>query len=540
MSRAPLLPVRSLTARTRVARTRAPRTPITTRTRRARLDRDRALRQGAARVVAVTRVRDAAHIVVVVVDGGILLHRHGVVADPEHRVRAAPRGDDGERHGNREGGHSGKAKGSHGRPAYPKAPPRPSSPGPEKVVVDHGQDRLSSLLAVMGTSAPPPPAFRIIVETYTRRIACAVRWAGVPEADVADVAQEVFLRLHNAMRAGRVDTSRPLLGWLLKTARSIARDRLARAQNRYESLATPDSIDQTADTPDRENRMNEAVDVHAIIERILPKLRTEDREVFVMADLEDTPMDEVMAELNLKKSTAYARLTAGRRAFAREWKAMQESRDPALVPFLPLAMEDIVAAAQVPPELPPGFMEDIFGRLAERLGPDFDGPPTSAPGGAPAAGAAARVATAGAVTLAIWKLALLCLLMGLMGAGVGVGILAAQRAPEGPAQGPAPASTLAALAPGPATSTAAPTGASSAPTSGLAPLETRPEGSASAASAHDSQEALLDTARQLLRAHDPAKALAVLARINAPHLTASREALRRRALAEQAEQAAHP
>jgi hypothetical protein len=140
------------------------------------------------------------------------------------------------------------------------------------------------------------------------------------------------------------------------------------------------------------------------------------------------------------------------------------------------------------------------------------------------------LAESGCQTLAAWKLALLCLLMLLAGAG-----LHAVLWPAGaPARTPAPASTLAVLDPGPATSSATPLGAGSAPSPGLAALETRTEGPGSAAPAHDSQEALLDTARQLLRAHDPTKALAVLARVNAPHLTASRDALRQRALAEQA------
>jgi RNA polymerase sigma factor (sigma-70 family) len=389
----------------------------------------------------------------------------------------------------------------------------------------------------MGTSArpPPSPAFETIVRTYARRIALAASWAGVPPADVPDVVQEVLARVHTAIQSGRLNTSRSLRGWLLKTTRSIARDWLARARNRYESLTPHDAIDQTADSPhrDREDRMNEATDVHTIIDRILPKLRPEDREVFVMADLEDTPMDEVMEELNLKKNTAYARLARGRAAFAQEWKAMKQSRDPALAAFLPLAMEDIIAAGHVPPELPPGFMEDIFHRLAERLGPDFDGPPHSAPGADLIAGAAGA---ASAITLAAWKLALLCLLMALLGAGMGAGLLVALRAPQAPAQGPALASTVAALDPGPEISSAAPPSASSA----SAPLETLPEGSAPAAPAHDSQEVLLNTAHRLLRAHDPAKALTVLARINAPHLTTSRDALRQRALAEQVEQAAHP
>lgn len=387
----------------------------------------------------------------------------------------------------------------------------------------------------MGTTHPPP--FPDLVRTYTRRITRAARCAGIPPADVADVVQEVFVRLHTAIKSGRLDTSRSLLGWLLKTTRSIARDRLALARSRYESLTAPDAIERLADSPDRENRMSEATDVHAIIDRILDKLRPQDREVFVMSDLEDTPMVEVMEELNLKRATAYARLAAGRAAFAREWKAMQESGDPALVPFLPLAMEDLIAAEHVPPEVPPGFTDDILRRLAERLGPNFAGPPSppsSSPGGALGTVAAASAAAAGAVTLAAWKLALLCFLMVLVGAGLHATLGPSQE----PANGPASAATVATTDPTPVTSSGPPSAASTLGTTSP-PLETPPEGSASATPAHENQEALLESARRLLRAHDPTKALTVLARVNAPYLAASRDALRHRALAEQAT-ASHP
>lgn len=378
----------------------------------------------------------------------------------------------------------------------------------------------------MGMSLPPPssPTFPVLVRTYTGRIARAARWAGIPPADVPDIVQDVLLRFHTAIHSGRLDPSRSPLQWLLKTTRSIARDRLALARHRYESLATSDAVERLAESRDTENGMNEAVDVHDVIDRILDTLRPEDREVFVMSDLEDTPMEDIMAELNLKRSTAYARLAAGRGAFAREWRAMQQSNDPALVPFLSLRVEDLIAAEHVPPEVPPGFTEDLLRRLADRLGPDFAGPPSAAPGAALGAGlgAAAGAVTAGAVTLAAWKLAALCLVMLLAGAG----LHAALR----PAQAPASAATVFVHDVVPMTTAGAPPVSGSASGAPGAP----PEGTSAAAPVHESQDALLDSARRLLRAHEPTKALAVLARVNAPALAATRDALRQRALMDQA------
>jgi RNA polymerase sigma-70 factor (ECF subfamily) len=63
-----------------------------------------------------------------------------------------------------------------------------------------------------------------------------------------------------------------------------------------------------------------------LLHRILDELTCEQREVFVMADLEQIPMSEIATTLDINENTGYGRLRAARRSF-NEALARHRARD---------------------------------------------------------------------------------------------------------------------------------------------------------------------------------------------------------------------
>jgi RNA polymerase sigma-70 factor (ECF subfamily) len=369
----------------------------------------------------------------------------------------------------------------------------------------------------MGTPTWPPraPPFGDLVGAYERLINRTARRGGVRPVEVDDCAQRVLDRFYRAIATRRLDVSkRPGIGrWLEKTTRSVARDfrRSRRAQE--EILAPNDVLDRVVGGGNPEGRMAEAMDVHDVVDRILDKMPWEQREVFVMVDLEDTPMGDVLEELELESGTAYSRLAAARATFAREWEAMQKGGTVGGALAL-LSVGEVIAAEHKLPDVPPGFTDEMLRRLGEELGQDFLAPAVGTVG--TGLGVAAVAAKASGITLTVWQIGLGVLLVGIVTAGLTAALLPA---------GAAPASPAAVTEVSPPAPTPPPTIDPGPPPPGV-PAGVR----SSAPPPPEVQTKLLASARELLKDHQPAKALSLLVRVTAPDLAEEREKLRRLAL----------
>jgi RNA polymerase sigma factor (sigma-70 family) len=353
---------------------------------------------------------------------------------------------------------------------------------------------------------------------------------GVPAADVPDCSQEVICRFHRAIVGGRLDAARPagLGGWLIKTTRSVARDFLRLRRHRHEVLMSPETIERE-ETRDQEERMSEAVDVHDAVDRILDKMTPDQREVFVLVDLEDSPLEEALEELPFGRTAAYEHLKAARATFRREWTAMQNAGTGA-ASIAALTVEELIAAEHVIGDVPPSYVDDILRRLGEQLGEDFLAGPAT---GTTTAAAGAKVAES-ATRMASWKIAAAVLLAGATGAGLHAAVH-----PTGAGSTPAPTVVMVQAPSGSAatTATAAPPAVDPPRGSATAPAPASPASATAQASPPSTaiQTTLLDNARSLLEKHQPVKALPLLARVTAPELVATRDQLRELALSQQGE-----
>lgn len=133
---------------------------------------------------------------------------------------------------------------------------------------------------------------------------------GVRAADVEDLAHEIFLVLSRRWRD--YDPSRPLRPYLFGIAFRVAA-RHRRRQAREIPGEVPDIADAAAD-PDQILSVAEArsLVLHALERVALPR-----RAVFVMHDLDETPMRVVADTLRIPLFTAYSRLRKARKEFER-------------------------------------------------------------------------------------------------------------------------------------------------------------------------------------------------------------------------------
>jgi RNA polymerase sigma-70 factor, ECF subfamily len=140
---------------------------------------------------------------------------------------------------------------------------------------------------------------------FVYRVACQL---GVDATHVEDVVHDVFLVVHRRM--AEYD-GRSMRSWLYGITRRVVlhhhRGR-RRAQTRTQLAPVPAS----APDPEERTAAHEAV---AIVESFVASLDEDQRTVFVLVELEGTPMPEIARALGVNLNTLYSRLRLARRRF---------------------------------------------------------------------------------------------------------------------------------------------------------------------------------------------------------------------------------
>jgi len=139
-----------------------------------------------------------------------------------------------------------------------------------------------------------------------------LRRLGVPEADLPDLSQEVFMvvhrRLHDFEERSKVTT------WLFRIATRTARDRRRSARVRRELALESPLLEAVDEAPDP-SRALESADDRALLDRALASLDEDQREVFTAFELEGMTGDAIAAALEIPLGTVYSRLRLGRARF---------------------------------------------------------------------------------------------------------------------------------------------------------------------------------------------------------------------------------
>ena len=154
-----------------------------------------------------------------------------------------------------------------------------------------------------------PRAFEELVIAYQHRVfAVAARMLN-NRAEAEEIAQEVFLRVHRAIRDFRGDAK--LSTWLYAITSRLCLNRLAASERR---LARED--DETLDRlPGREADAAAELERHqlqAALRQAIAALPEDRRIVVVLRDLEGLSYDEIAQALDLELNTVRSRLHRAR------------------------------------------------------------------------------------------------------------------------------------------------------------------------------------------------------------------------------------
>ncbi len=189
-----------------------------------------------------------------------------------------------------------------------------------------GHPRSVPASAVRSTSASvePRPTLAGLYRAHASFVWRVVRRMGVPEAAAEDVVQEIFLVARR--RLPEYEGRGAPTSWLYGIARGVTanyRRGQARAERRLRVVSGPHP--SAAVSP--EDAVGQA-DAVALVERFLADLDPDQREVFVLADIEGLRGPEIAQALGLKLNVAYSRLRLARSKLRRFLAASPHSQEP--------------------------------------------------------------------------------------------------------------------------------------------------------------------------------------------------------------------
>lgn len=147
------------------------------------------------------------------------------------------------------------------------------------------------------------PSFTQLFEEHFGFVCRSLQRLGVREADLEDIAQELFLAVHRALPES--DRSRPIKPWLFGFAVRYASNYRRLSWHRGREL------DDMPVSPKIHDKLAAKRTVLAALER----LDFDKRVVLVMHDLEQLTAPEIAEELGIPLNTVYSRVRLAREAF---------------------------------------------------------------------------------------------------------------------------------------------------------------------------------------------------------------------------------
>jgi RNA polymerase sigma-70 factor (ECF subfamily) len=175
-----------------------------------------------------------------------------------------------------------------------------------------------------GVDAPPEKvAFEAVYDAYFPFVWRSVLRLGVPAGQMDDVVQEIFLVVHRKLDGfeGRSTLKTWLYGIALRVARA---HRVRSRQAQGARVLDPEQV-RAPDATRPDQRAASAEEVR-VVNALLDGLDDDQREVFVLAEIEQLTAPEIAEALGLKLNTVYSRLRLARAAFA-EAAARHRARD---------------------------------------------------------------------------------------------------------------------------------------------------------------------------------------------------------------------
>jgi RNA polymerase sigma-70 factor, ECF subfamily len=167
-----------------------------------------------------------------------------------------------------------------------------------------------ALAAARDRSAPPAITFADVFTQHAAYVLGLLARLGVAPADVEDVAQDVFVVIHQKLPEFEGRSS--LKTWVCGICLRKASDYRRRAHRRHERLvAGPGDGASAAEDPERAALRSAEV---LRLQQALATLPEPLLQVFVLYEIEELPMADVALAVGCPRFTGYTRLRAARQA----------------------------------------------------------------------------------------------------------------------------------------------------------------------------------------------------------------------------------
>ncbi len=154
------------------------------------------------------------------------------------------------------------------------------------------------------------PSFDDVYRSELAFVWRSARRLGVRESALDDVVQEIFVVVHRRLVTFEGRSS--LRTWLFGITLRIVRDHLRSTRRKATTDDDVDTLETRTPGPAELAERSEAV---RLLHTILDGMDDDQREVFVMAELEQMTMPEIAEVVSVNLNTAYARLRLARQAF---------------------------------------------------------------------------------------------------------------------------------------------------------------------------------------------------------------------------------
>jgi RNA polymerase sigma-70 factor (ECF subfamily) len=162
---------------------------------------------------------------------------------------------------------------------------------------------------VWGLTVTPgrPPDLATLYRAEISYVWKTLRRLGAPPADLEDLAHEVFVVVHRHL--GDYDPARPLRPWLFGITMRVLADFRRLGRNARELVS---DMAEPADAAPSAHERLEAEEARTVLMMALDRLDLDRRAVFVMHDIDETPVPDIALALQIPLNTAYSRLRLAR------------------------------------------------------------------------------------------------------------------------------------------------------------------------------------------------------------------------------------
>jgi RNA polymerase sigma-70 factor (ECF subfamily) len=155
-----------------------------------------------------------------------------------------------------------------------------------------------------------------LIVQHSIRVWRSLKYLGVADQDLADASQEVFLVVHRRFEDFRGNSS--FETWLYGICLGVSRNYVRR--HRREARLRVDLPEEAPQEPSRHPSPDETLDLErarSLLRSALDRIPPEQREVFVLHEIEELGMGAIAETVGCRLFTAYSRLRLARKNLKR-------------------------------------------------------------------------------------------------------------------------------------------------------------------------------------------------------------------------------